>query len=397
MASPATKPTAAFPSSAESRSAESEAPLVSVIIPAYNAARYLERTLVSVLSQTHQHLEVIVVDDGSQDDTPAMVRRWAEQDGRVQLIQQANRGVAIARNTGIAQAQGEFIAPVDADDIWYAENLERQVKRLQDAGPQTGVCYGWSVDIDENDQPNGGFRAATIEGLVYRSMLCHNFLGNASSTVIRRAALEDIGGYDASLKQRQAQGCEDWDLYLRLAEKYEYCVAPAFLIGYRKTDAAMSGDYRQMGRSQALMLDAVQQAHPEIPDALYRLSRSSFYMYLARQSQLSFKPRETLHWLGQALKAECITPLARYGLYGMTWSSVWKLLTAEQQSPPASPSSGSEGHPDEAEAGSQAARPAETSGAIAEIQPFATPSDLPGGFSLRFKLGLGNLLHKLLQ
>ena len=371
---------------------------MSVIIPAYNAACYVERTLASVLSQTHQNLEVLVVDDGSQDETPAIVRCWAERDPRVRLIQQANGGVAIARNTGIAQAQGEFIAPVDADDIWYAENLELQVKRLLEAGPQAGVCYGWSVDIDEHDQPNGGFRAATIEGPVYRSMLCHNFLGNASSTVIRRSALEEIGGYDASLKQRQAQGCEDWDLYLRLAEKYEYCVAPAFLIGYRKTDAAMSGDYRQMGRSQGLMLDAVQQSHPEIPGALYRLSRSSFYMYLARQSQLSDQPRETLYWLGQVLKAECVTPLGRYGLYSMALGSAWQLFTRQTQShQPSNTSQLDKSHRPEAVANSQSAQAADLSDAMSEIQPFAPPEDLPGGFSLRFKLGLGNLLHKLLQ
>ena len=371
-------------------------PLVSVIIPAYNAAQYIERTLGSVLTQTHSNLEVIVVDDGSQDATPEIVQRWAAQDSRVRLVQQTNGGVAIARNTGIAQAQGEFVAPVDADDIWYTTNLEQQVQRLIEAGPKAGVCYGWSLDIDANDTPNGGFRADTIEGRVYRSMLCHNFLGNASSTVIRRTALEAIGGYDTSLKQRQAQGCEDWDLYLRLAEKYEYCVAPAFLIGYRKTDAAMSGDYRQMGRSQALMLEAVRQSHPEIPGFLHRLSRSSFYMYLARQSELSNQPRETLHWLGESLKAECITPLGRYGLYTMAIGSILSLLGGPGHFPPI----------DQATAeSSKLSRPgvrldrhdSDQDDSKTMLQAYHPPQDLPGGFSLSFKLGLGNLLHKLLQ
>lgn len=406
MASKATEPIASFPASVETY-----VPLVSVIIPAYNAARYLDRTLASVLSQTHRHLEVIVVDDGSQDGTPGIVKRWAERDARVRFIQQVNGGVAIARNTGIAQAKGEFIAPVDADDIWYAENLARQVQRLTEAGPRAGVCYGWSVDIDEQDQPNGGFRAATIEGPVYRSMLCHNFLGNASSTVIRRSALAEIGGYDASLKQRQAQGCEDWDLYLRLAEKYEYCVAPQFLIGYRKTDAAMSGDYRQMGRSQALMLEAVRQLHPEIPGALYQLSRSSFYLYLARQSELSSQPRETLYWLGQALKAEWVTPLGRYGLYSMAWGSAWKLWQGkaklQEGGQPCDVTDSDSSDADLSALDSSQVSPQHPLEATnpaeffreepLEVQPFAPPTNLPGGFSLRFKLGLGNLLHRLLQ
>jgi len=376
-------------------------PLVSVIIPAYNAARYIERTLESVLAQTYPNLEIIVVDDGSSDTTPEIVQAWTERDGRVQLVQQANGGVAIARNTGIAQANGEFIAPIDADDLWHPTNLEQQIERLTKAGEQTGVCYGWSVDIDEDDCPNGGFRAATIEGAVYRSMLCHNFLGNASSTVIRRSALEAIGGYDMRFKQRQAQGCEDWDLYLRLAERYDYCVAPQFLIGYRKTDDAMSGDYRQMGRSQSLMLNTVRQAHPEIPGFLYRLSRSSFCMYLARQSALSAQPRESLHWLGQALRAECLTPLGRYGLYQMTASSAWQILQGrgsppEKEAATDANTAAAADLPTGGAAGHSITESAARSQSSPTNQPPFHLQQQPQGLSLGFKLGVGNLLHRLL-
>jgi glycosyltransferase involved in cell wall biosynthesis len=102
-------------------------PLVSVIIPAYNASVTIERTLRSVLAQTHGHLEIIVVDDGSIDDTAAIVERISREDPRIILLQQPNQGVATARNVSIDHARGEFIAPLDADDIWHPSKIEKQI------------------------------------------------------------------------------------------------------------------------------------------------------------------------------------------------------------------------------------------------------------------------------
>jgi glycosyltransferase involved in cell wall biosynthesis len=303
----------------------SQAPLVSVIIPAYNAEAFIGRTLNSVLSQTYQNLEVLVVDDGSHDRTPTMVQAIAQTDDRVRLIQQTNAGVAAARNLGIQNAQGEFIAPIDADDLWYPDALEKLVARFQASDSQVGVVYVWAVDIDERDQPTGGFHAATINGSVYKTLICHNFLGNASATLIRKSCLDRIGGYNTQLKAQNAQGCEDWDLYLRLAEQYKFGVVPEFLVGYRKIASSMSGDFSKMARSQQLMLQTIQHNHPEIPGFLYRLSRSSFYLYLAHQSDAYGNARATLSWLWQGVKIDPITPLGRLGLYILLVKSFAKL------------------------------------------------------------------------
>lgn len=108
-------------------------PLVSVIIPAYNAEFFIEKTLNSVLSQTYKNIEVLVVDDGSQDRTAEIITSIAKIDSRVFLLQQSNAGVAAARNLAINKCRGEYIAPIDADDIWYPQNLEKQVQcMLQD-------------------------------------------------------------------------------------------------------------------------------------------------------------------------------------------------------------------------------------------------------------------------
>ena len=315
----------------------SETPLISVIIPAYNAASLIERTLRSVLAQTYQNLEVLVVDDGSTDQTSAVVAAIAHQDPRVKLLHQANAGVAAARNLAIAQAQGEFIAPMDADDLWYPENLEKQVQCLIQGGPQMGLVYSWSVDIDEQDALLGGFRAAEIQGQVYATLVCHNFLGNASASMIRRSCLEQVGWYESKLRSQQAQGCEDWDLYLRIAEKFEFGVVPAFLVGYRKLTASMSGDYQQMARSHTLVMQAVRQRHPELPAFVFRLSSSNLYFYFAHQSHRSRSHRTTLYWLGQSIQADPLSCWIRLGLYRLTIQSVWGSVRGSQKDAPGSP------------------------------------------------------------
>ncbi|NET90350.1 MAG: glycosyltransferase family 2 protein [Kamptonema sp. SIO1D9] len=297
-------------------------PLVSVIIPAYNAELFIERTLISVLSQTYLNLEVIVVDDGSSDRTAAIVQDFVMRDDRAILLQQENAGVAAARNLAIAHAQGEFIAPIDADDIWYPENIAKQVQLLANANSSVGLVYSWSIDINENNLPTGDFRAAQIEGNVYKTLLCHNFIGNSSATLIRKTCFDKVGGYSTELKAKNAQGCEDWDLYLRIAECYQFLVVPEFLIGYRKIQGSMSRNYSGMAKSHSLMLEDFRTKHPEISGTLYRLSSSSFYMYLARQSSNFGKHGETLFWLYKSVKIDPLTPIFRYGLYIMASKSI---------------------------------------------------------------------------
>ena len=314
-----------FALDADIKMLQTQASLVSVIIPAYNAQQLIARTLMSVLNQTYRHLEVWVVDDGSRDRTAEIVQAIAKQDDRVRLLQQPNAGVASARNLGIRSAQGEFIALIDSDDLWYPDALGKLVAQFQRSLPAVGVIYAWSVDIDEQDRPIGGFHAAAINGHVYRTLICHNFLGNASATLIRKDCLDRIGGYDTQLKAQKAQGCEDWDLYLRLAEHYEFGVVPEFLIGYRKVASSMSMDFSQMARSQQFMLQSIQKNHPELSGYLYRLSRSSFYLYLAQQCDVYGDARETLGWLWQAIKADPITSMGRLGLYLLLIKNLAKL------------------------------------------------------------------------
>jgi glycosyltransferase involved in cell wall biosynthesis len=307
-------------------------PLMTVIIPLYNGAAFIERTLRSVMAQTYPNLEILVVDDGSTDRSAQIVEGLSVQDDRIELIPKPNGGVASARNLGIQRAQGEWIGFVDADDLWDPTFMQKVVDRTAVLRDSVGVIYGWAQNIDERDQVIPGVHVAYITGNVYGTLLCHNFLGNASATVIRRSCFERVGGYDSGLRKAQAQGCEDWDLYLRLAEYYDYAVIPELLVGYRKLENSMSGDGHTMAKSQAIMLDKVRSSHPEIPDWYYGLSRSSFYLYLALQGK-QYGQVETMHyWRQQAMVAHWWATVLR-----PSWYSLKSLPSLNHQTKPTKP------------------------------------------------------------
>jgi glycosyltransferase involved in cell wall biosynthesis len=292
-----------------------DAPLVSVVVPAYNAAAFIEPTLCSLLSQTYPNMEIVVVDDGSEDETLERVQSMASRHHQIRVIRQRNAGVAAARNRGIQASHGELIAPVDADDIWFPFAVEKLAKCLLDATPQVGVAYGWWVTIDADGLPDGGFHCSLIEGDVLSTLVCHNFLGNASSTMIRRDCIRRVGWYDSEFRALGAQGCEDWDLYLRIARHYQFRVVPKFLFGYRKFGSSMSSDFTSMAKSHRYLLEKAKQRHPRLPAVLCRLSTSSFYLYLAHKCHRRKQPGESLSWLRQAFCSGPIFTMARVVFY----------------------------------------------------------------------------------
>lgn len=290
-------------------------PLVSVIIPAYNAEKFIGATLESVLSQTYKNIEVIVVDDGSRDQTVEIVECFAAKDNRVILIQQANSGVAAARNCAIEKSKGEYIAPIDADDIWFPKKLERQVECILQASPSVGLIYTWSAFIDEEGLLAGGYHASNRQGKVLAALVYTYFVSNASVPLIRRSCLEKVGLYNTKLKEQGAQGCEDWDIALRIAEHYEFCIVPELLVGYRQVFGSMSRNTLTMAKSYNLLMENIQLQHPEIPKTIYNLSRSEFYFYLAWAGKQSGDHWLTLSWLIKALLLDPENILKRPMLY----------------------------------------------------------------------------------
>jgi glycosyltransferase involved in cell wall biosynthesis len=238
------------------------AELITIVVPAYNAGATIDRTLKSVRSQSYRDIEILVVDDGSLDETPSIIARHAAADKRIRLITQANRGVAAARNRGIAEARGNLIAPIDADDLWSSTKLEKQIATMAEGGPDVGLVYCWYAIIDAEDLIEG-IAKPTKSGKVLSCLCARNFVGNGSSPLMRKDVVLAAGGYSTHLRAVRAQGCEDWLLYLRIAEKHEFRVVEECLLGYRMVPGSMSRDIRQMLRSLRHVTGEILERNPD--------------------------------------------------------------------------------------------------------------------------------------
>jgi glycosyltransferase involved in cell wall biosynthesis len=184
---------------------------ISVVITAYNAARWIRETLDSVLAQTYPPLEIIVVDDGSTDESASIIQQYGSS---VRYIYQKNQGQPDARNVGIRAALGEYIAFVDADDLWKPEKLDLQVEKLKE-GYQWVICGFISFD-DATRQSLDLALLKMYQGDCLEQLLQVNFIGSPTP-VVKREIFEDVGYFNNSMATRIG---EDWQMWLRIAEKY---------------------------------------------------------------------------------------------------------------------------------------------------------------------------------
>lgn len=233
------------------------APLISVVIPAFNSAATLQDTLHSVAAQTHRNLEIIVVDDGSTDETAHVAQSFCRRDPRARLIQKANGGVASARNAGVDSGTGDYVAFIDADDLWHPAKLAKQLALLEQSGKETALVYSPFRRINAEGMVIDSSRNHRVDGWVINRHFFVNPIGNGSSILIRRQVLQEVGGYSSVLRECGAQGCEDLLLQLRVALRYRYATVPEYLVGYRQIPGNMSSDEERMLRSTLLALNMV--------------------------------------------------------------------------------------------------------------------------------------------
>ena len=226
-----------------------------MIVPAWNAARTLDETLQSAAAQTHRNLEILIVDDGSTDATAAIAVDFCASESRARLIGKPNGGVAAARNRGIDEAKGDWIAPLDADDLWHPDKIARQLQTFAQGSPQVGFVYCWYRMIDDRAVVTEEPWSPVFEGEVFGAHLRCSF-GTGSSPLIRRSALGTLR-YDVALQRAGNQGSEDWLLQLQIAADFEVACTRAFLLGYRTGPANMSSDSARMMRSHMHMLEIV--------------------------------------------------------------------------------------------------------------------------------------------
>lgn len=243
--------------------------LVSVIIPAYNAQETLRETVLSVLAQTHKDLEVIIVDDGSRDNTLNIAQDLAAQYPNVQAITQQNAGVAVARNTAIAASKGEYIAPLDADDLWHPQRIELQLKAIIERGGKTALAYSPFYNTRRDGMITGASNVFDVSGEAFKIQITQNLVGNGSGFLATRAAVVDAGGYSPELQKHNAQGCEDLLIQMEIARKYEFVSVPYYLVLYRLYEGNMSSNNARMLKSRLLVLAHFEKTCPEHRAALH--------------------------------------------------------------------------------------------------------------------------------
>jgi glycosyltransferase involved in cell wall biosynthesis len=185
--------------------------LVSIILPTYNRAYVIHEAILSVLDQSYPFIELLVIDDGSEDDTEGAVRRF--RDERIRYYRNPHRGVSHARNFGLGVATGEYIAFIDSDDVYKKDKIKSQVEYLR-SDPRKMVAYSpYIVSIHGVEKLR---RAYNGEGNLFLKIFKESFI-NMNSTLIRKECFNDVAGFDEKLKI-----LEDYDFYLRLAEKFEF-------------------------------------------------------------------------------------------------------------------------------------------------------------------------------
>lgn len=262
--------------------------LVSVIVPAYNAEKFIELTLRSAMAQTYRQLEILVVNDGSTDRTERIVQRLAGEDHRIRQILQLNRGVARARNTGIQNSLGEFLAFLDADDLWHPRKIELQIDALSGLnGMDFGASYVFHRTIDANDRVVAHPRAVACSGYILSRHLFKKFVGNGSSLVVRRDIALAVGGFDDSYRQQGLGGCEDLDFELKLAAQARFIAVPEYLIGHRQYEGNMSSDRGRMARSLVATISNHISENPALPWPARRYALAASYEWAGRQLRVA--------------------------------------------------------------------------------------------------------------
>jgi hypothetical protein len=234
-------------------------PLVSVVIPAFNAAATIAESLRSALAQTWRELELIVVDDGSSDGTAAVAEAAAAADPRVVILRRPRSGgPSAARNAGIARASGSFVAPLDADDLWHPEKIERQMAAA--LGPaRPALVYTFCRRIDGGGRITGHLDAVAVDGPAFARHLYLNFVG-ASAALFRRDILLAAGGYE----ERVARS-EDFVTQARVAALGAVAAIPLFLVGYRSTPGSQSSDREAMYAAWLDVRAILEAEYPDLP------------------------------------------------------------------------------------------------------------------------------------
>lgn len=224
-------------------------PRVSVVIPTYNGGYYLCQTIESVLAQTFQDIEILVIDDASDQDIASLLRPYKE---RIQYVRKERSGPASSRNHGIKLARGQYLALLDHDDLWHPDKLQMQVRAL-DERPQCALAYCYPMLIDGEGKPIPNEKPSSFpSGDVTLDFLSANRITTFSATLIRKSIFEKTGFLDEALEMTTA---DDYDMWLRISDVAEIVFVPDDLVSYRIHAGNLLKNYDQNLRAHMYVLD----------------------------------------------------------------------------------------------------------------------------------------------
>ncbi len=280
---------------------------VSIVLPLYKSEPYLRPTLDSVFAQTYPHWELVVVNDGSPDNSAQIVRDIG--DDRIRVFDRENSGPCRSRNFGLTQITGDLVAFIDHDDLWRPQKLEKQVAHLA-ARPEVGVSYGPSEMIDADGQPLGLLQVPKLTDIDAREIICRCPVGNGSVPLIRREVLEqtkffaDVDGQrEAMFFDEGARGWEDVELWFRIAvtTPWKFEGIPDCLTQYRIVPDGVAGDPERKQRAFEAGLARARRYAPELVDEYGAAARAYHLRYLARRLIHAGDGRRAREYVNRAL------------------------------------------------------------------------------------------------
>lgn len=263
---------------------------VSIIIPVYNVEKYIAKTIESVLAQTYQDFEIIIVDDESPDHSIEICRRFT--DPRIQIIQQKNRGASSARNRGIRYSQGEYIALLDSDDLWLPEKLERQVTYLE-THPEVGVTFCRAAFIDQEGTPFGVYQMPKLRDIDAAYLFRANAIGSGSTPMIRKQVFEAIkfqdnfyGETEDYYFDEQLKRSEDLECWIRIVLQTSWTIEGTSepLAFYRVNSNSLSSDLIKQFESWEQVLEKTRTYAPDLITQIESLARAHQLRYLSRRA-----------------------------------------------------------------------------------------------------------------
>ncbi|VUD46974.1 putative glycosyltransferase EpsJ [Thalassocella blandensis] len=285
-------------------------PVFSVVMPMYNVERYVRFAIESVLKQTYKSFELICVNDGCNDLTVDIVRQF--DDPRIRIVHQSNMGLSAARNTGIKNAKGEFVAFLDSDDAWQPTKLETHLQHFRN-NPKLGVSYSASLFMDEDDELLGIGQFPKISKLSPQDVFCRNPIGNGSAAVMRKRMLLQLaepkmidGIYRMTYFDEELRQSEDVEFWLRamLSTDWEFAGVKEALTLYRVNASGLSANLEKQFNAWKTGVTKNWDINPKFYEKWFSLAAAYQKRYLARRAIQSRQGPTAMKMVKEALSTD---------------------------------------------------------------------------------------------